>query len=63
MTTGVAWRPVSNIGAGELKNWMPRHSKKSLVSEYSSGPVETLTGLRSWGGVPMTQGSGLKKNA
>ena len=27
VTTGVAWRPVSNIGDGELKNWMPRHSK------------------------------------
>ena len=23
--------------------------------------METLTGLRSWGGVPVTQGSGLKK--
>ena len=28
MTTGVAWRPVSNIGDGELKNWMLMHSKK-----------------------------------
>ena len=31
MTTGMAWRPVSNIGAGELKNWMLRHSKKPSV--------------------------------
>ena len=23
--------------------------------------METLTGVRSWGGVPVTQGSGLKK--
>ena len=62
MTTGVAWRPVSNIGASELKKWMLKHSKNA-VTWYISVPVETLTGLRSWGGVQVTQGSGLKKNA
>ena len=39
---------------------MPRHSKNS-VSVWSLEPVETLTGLRSWGGVPVTQSSSLKK--
>ena len=32
MTNGVAWCPVSNIGDGELKNWMLRHSKKKKPS-------------------------------
>ena len=40
---------------------MPRHSKKSPVSGYSSELVEAFIGLRSQGGVPVTQGSGLKK--
>ena len=31
MTTGVGWCPVSNIGAGELKNWMLRHLKNQSV--------------------------------
>ena len=31
------------------------------MSGYSLEPVETLTGLRSWGEVLVTQGSGLKK--
>ena len=52
-------------GEGELKNWMPRHSKnkKSPVSGKSSELLETLIGLRSQGEVPVIQGSGLKRNA
>ena len=40
MTTGVAWRLVSNIDDGELKNWMLRHSKKKKLSveiEFRAG--------------------------
>ena len=41
MTISVAWHPVSNIAAGELKNWMLRHVKKPSVGvelRASGGP-------------------------
>ena len=58
------WRGMASRKShvSELKNWMPMHSKKkSQVLGQSSELVETLIGLRSQGGVPVTQGSGLKK--
>ena len=27
---GIAWHPAGNIGAGELKSWMLRHSKNPV---------------------------------
>ena len=40
---------------------MPRHSKKNPCVGVELRAGGTLIGLRSQGGVPVTQGSGLKK--